>query len=70
MCIICLEFQMDKLTIKEARRNFTEMALTIEEKHRQEVEDMLDVAEEAERMELAYYDPFSDIYLYRDEGSD
>ena len=31
---------------------------------------MLDVAEEAERMELAYYDPFSDMYLYRDEGSD
>ena len=69
MCIICLEYQKNKLTLKEARRNFTEMSLTLDTDHRQEVEDMLDVAEEMERMEAEYYDdPFYDIYW--DHGSD
>ena len=53
MCIICLEYQKNKLTLLEARRNFCEMALDIDVEHRQEVEDMLDrlfedeIAEEA-----------------------
>ena len=68
MCIICIDFQSKKLTIKEARRNFGEMALGIEPEHRQEVEDMLDVAEESDRMEAEYYDPFYDLYY--DWGSD
>ena len=68
MCIICLEYQKNKLTLKEARRNFTEMALNIDTEHRQEVEDMLDREEEKERMEIEYYDPFCD--LWDDIGSD
>lgn len=76
MCIICLEYQKNKLTLKEARRNFTEMSLTLDTDHRQEVEDMLDVAEEMERMEAEYYDPFAEYYddpfydIYWDHGSD
>ena len=61
MCIICLEYQKNKLTLKEARHNFSEMVLNIDIEHRQEVEDMLDVAEEVERMEAEYYDPFYDL---------
>jgi hypothetical protein len=68
MCIICLEYQKNKLTLQEARRNFCEMALSIDVEHRQEVEDMLDLAEEKERMEAEYYDPFHDFYY--DTGSD
>ena len=70
MCIICIEYQKNKLSLLEARRNFTEMALDIDEEHRQEVEDMLDRDEEKERMETEYWDPFDDIYVYCDEGSD
>ena len=70
MCIICLDYQKNKLTLKEARRNFTEMALGIDLKHRQEVEDMLDVAEEREKMEAEYYDPFADINACFAAGSD
>ena len=60
MCIICLEYQKNKLTLLEARRNFTEMVLSIDEEHRQEIEDMLDIAEEQERVEIEYYDEGSD----------
>ena len=62
MCIICLEYQKNKLTLKEARHNFGEMALNIDIEHRQEVEDMLSTEEEIERMEAEYYDPFDTPY--------
>ena len=68
MCIICLEYQKSKLTLKEARHNFSEMALNIDIEHRQEVEDMLDVAEELEKMEAEFFDPFYNFYY--DEGGD
>lgn len=68
MCLICLEFQKNKLTLKEARSNFSEMALTIDKGHRQEVEDMLDVAEELERMQEQYYDPFYSFLYYQGEN--
>ncbi len=56
MCLICIEFQKEKLTILEARRNYTEVALDIDVKHRQEIEDMLDLAEEQELMDAEYFD--------------
>ena len=67
MCLICLEFQKNRLTIKEARRNFREMALDMNEKHRQEVQDMLDIAEELDKIHDEYYDPFYD-FTYYEEG--
>ena len=68
MCLICLEFEKESrrtMTIKEARKNFLEISLSLDEKHRQEVLDMLDRLEEEELMN-DYYD-----WLFLDEaGSD
>ena len=68
MCLICLEFEKESrrtMTIKEARKNFLEISLSLDEDHRQEVLDMLDRLEEEELMD-DYYD-----WLFLDEaGSD
>ena len=40
MCIICVDIERDKLTLKEARRNFGEMAVSLGD-HAEEVEEML-----------------------------
>ena len=43
MCLICIEYQKNKMTVKEARRALGEMRGTaIDEEHAKEVEDMLD----------------------------
>ena len=42
MCIICVEFAKDKLTISEAYRNLGEMSAGLGEDHVQEVRVMLD----------------------------
>jgi hypothetical protein len=65
MCLICLEFEKESrrtMTIKEARKNFLEISLSLDEKHRQEVLDMLDRLEEEELMD-DYYD-----WLFLDEA--
>lgn len=49
MCIICVEFEMSKLTIIEARRNLAEMKEVLEEEHVEEIKKMLD-EKEAERI--------------------
>jgi polyhydroxyalkanoate synthesis regulator phasin len=48
MCIICVDFQKGKLTTKEARRALGEMASTLDEKHRADVEKQLADAEARE----------------------
>ena len=40
MCIICIDIEKEKLTLKEARRNFREMAVSLGG-HAEEVEEML-----------------------------
>tara|TARA_B100002019_G_scaffold263060_1_gene250906 strand:- start:244 stop:444 length:201 start_codon:yes stop_codon:yes gene_type:complete len=40
MCIICIDIERDKLTLKEARRNFGEMSVSLGD-HAAEVEEML-----------------------------
>ena len=40
MCIICIDIEKDKLTLKEARRNFGEMSNSLGD-HAAEVEEML-----------------------------
>ena len=40
MCIICVDIERDKLTLKEARRNFGEMSVSLGD-HASEVEEML-----------------------------
>jgi len=49
VCIICVEFEMSKLTIIEARRNLAEMKEVLEEEHVEEIKKMLD-EKEAERI--------------------
>ncbi|MCA9520820.1 MAG: hypothetical protein KC609_07600 [Myxococcales bacterium] len=44
MCLICLDFQNQRLTLDEARRAFGEMASTLDPDHRAEVEEMLEQA--------------------------
>ena len=41
MCIICVEYQKQKLTVKEALRNLLEMKPQIDETHYQEVYNKL-----------------------------
>lgn len=49
MCLICVEFQKERMTIFEARRAFGEMVEGLDKKHVEEVEAMLSEAEEAKR---------------------
>ena len=46
MCLICVEFQKQRMTINEARRAYGEMVETMEPDHAEEVEEMLEEAEE------------------------
>jgi hypothetical protein len=40
MCIICVDIEKERLTLKEARRNFSEMSPTLGE-HAKEVEELI-----------------------------
>ena len=42
MCLICVEYEKGKLTIKEAYRNLGEMSGSMEPEHVHEVEAMLE----------------------------
>ena len=70
MCIICVEFEMSKLTIIEARRNLAEMKEVLDEEHVEEIERLLD-EKEAERIremnEEEFREEFADIIA---DGSD
>jgi hypothetical protein len=48
MCLICVDFQRQRLSISEARRAFGEMAEGLGA-HRDEVEAMLEEAEQAQQ---------------------
>jgi hypothetical protein len=45
MCLICVEFQKEKMTIPEARRAFREMRVSLDSEHIRQVEEMLVQAE-------------------------
>lgn len=49
MCLICVEFQRERMTVFEARRAFGEMVEGMEREHALEVEEMLAEAEEEAR---------------------
>ena len=44
MCLICVEFQLSKLTLEQASRHFGEMRSNMSEEHAEEVEEMLEEA--------------------------
>ena len=48
MCIICIDFARGALKLGEARRALGEMRAKVGEEHAEEVERLLDVAEEEE----------------------
>ena len=50
MCLICVEFEMSRLTVAEARRNLREMASSIDEEHIEEIEKLL-TEKEIEQMD-------------------
>ena len=62
MCIICVEFQKERLTIDEARRNLGEMKESLGE-HADEVEAMLR-EKEIEIEDEAYLEEYYDGYEY------
>lgn len=45
MCLICVEFQKQRMTTGEARRALGEMVEGLDEEHVDEVEEMLEEAE-------------------------
>lgn len=45
MCIICVDFQNQRLSLQEARRNLREMVEKVGPEHAREVKRLLDEAE-------------------------
>lgn len=50
MCLICIEFEMSKITIREARRNLAEMSETLDKEHVEEINKLL-LAKELEQLD-------------------
>jgi len=49
MCLICVEFQKQRMTVSEARRAFKEMVVDMDRGHAREVREMLDATERSGR---------------------
>ncbi len=49
MCLICIEYEKQKMTIREAWRAYGEMAPGMDPQHAREVKKMLEEEEEKER---------------------
>lgn len=51
MCLICVEFQKQRMTTREARSALREMSTTLEDEHVEEVREMIQEAEETQDRE-------------------
>jgi len=51
MCLICVEYEKSKLSLREAYRNFGEMRPSLTPEHALEVESMLDYEWELENQQ-------------------
>jgi len=67
MCLICVEFEMSRLTVAEARRNLREMASSIDEEHIEEIEKLLTEKEIEQMDDEEFREEFEDIIA---DGSD
>ena len=67
MCLICVEFEMSRLTIQEARRNLSEMAEGLEPEHVEEVKKILDEKEMEQMDEEQFREEYEDVIA---DGSD
>lgn len=45
MCMICVDFQRQRMTLMDARRAYSEMVREMDPEHAKEVREMLDKAE-------------------------
>ena len=67
MCLICVEFEMSRLTVAEARRNLREMASSIDEEHIEEIERLLTEKEIEQMDDEEFREEFEEIIA---DGSD
>ena len=67
MCIICVEFEMSKLTIEEARRNLAEMSSVLDPEHVEEIERVLDEKELEQMDDDEFREEFKEVIA---DGSD
>ena len=72
MCLICVEFEMSRLTITEARRNLAEMKDVLEKEHVEEIERLL-LEKELEQVDKLDEEEFREEYsclLYTSDAAD
>ena len=67
MCLICVEFEMSRLTVAEARRNLREMASSIDDEHIEEIERLLTEKEIEQMDDEEFREEFEEIIA---DGSD
>ncbi len=67
MCIICVEFEMSRLTIEEARRNLAEMSSVLDPEHVEEIERVLDEKEIEQMDDEEFREEFKEVIA---DGSD
>ena len=60
MCLICVHFEQEKLTTKEAWSNLMEMRDSLDEEHIEEVENMI-IEAETECIRLDLEELFEDL---------
>lgn len=53
MCLICIDFQKQKMTINDARRALREMSESLGDAHTREVSQLISQAEKAQREQAA-----------------
>lgn len=49
MCLICVDFQKEKMTLNDAKRAYREMVVTMDDDHAREVKAMLQKAEKEQK---------------------
>ena len=64
MCLVCIDFSSNKLTLEEAKKNLGEMKEKIGEEHYQEVSTMLQKKQIEKFWEIFYKDVDSDDEEY------
>lgn len=67
MCIICVEFEMSRLTIEEARRNLAEMSSVLDPEHVEEIERVLSEKEMEQMDDDEFREEFKEVIA---DGSD
>ena len=60
MCLICVDFELKRLTNQEAWNNLSEMRDALDEEHAEEVENMI-IKAEAENIKLDLEELFKNI---------